>query len=145
MYFKTTITYNLPKEGEEDAQEYHKENYLVNAISVTDAETKIIKELPDNYSDKDVKGVIHSNVNRIIYALGDNWFLVGIKYETGTNKKGKTTYSHEYVMINGTDIGNALENLIENNKETVDNYIVNSIQESKIIVDRDLLTTDTVV
>lgn len=145
MYFKTTITYYLPVEGEEDSQLYHKENYLVNAVSVTDAEAKIIKELPDNYNDKDVKGVIHSNVNRVVHASGDNWFLVGVKYETGINKKGKTTYSHEYVMINGKDIGNALENLIENNKVSVNSYLVNSIQESKIIVDRGLLTTDTVI
>lgn len=145
MYFKTTITYKKPVEGEEDQHKQVKEHYLINAVSVTDAETKILKELPDNYHDKDVKGVTASNVTRVIFSTGEKWFVTGVKYATGTNKKGETAYSYETIMINGDNIDHALGNLRINHKDTVEEYIISSLQESKMIVDRSMLTTDHVI
>jgi len=160
MYFKVTVSYKSPEDIEvvnlEEAAEVktdkkdvyykpHKHSYLVNADSVTYAEAKMLRELPDNYIDKDVKGVTESNVNKVIHSSGDEWYLAGVKYELEMTKKGKMKYSHEYIMINGNDIEHALANLQENHHDTVTGYRIVSITESKIIVDKDLLTTDTVV
>jgi hypothetical protein len=153
MYFKATVSYMCPQEAMEsedvmtnDNQAYRssKNSYLVNAESVTHAEAKILKELPNNYQDKTVKGVTPSNVNTIVFSTGDEWFLFGVKYGGEPNKKGKVKYYHEYTMINGDDIDDAIANLREHHKDTVSDYRIVSFTESKIIIERDLLTSDVI-
>lgn len=153
MYFKVTIAYKSPMyedtgneavETNDQIYKKNKDSFLVNADSVTYAEAKILKELPDNYMDKNVKGVIASNVNRVIFSSGEEWFLFGIKY-IEINDSGKEKSTHEYVMINGDDIDDAIKNMRTNNEDTVLHYRIVSVQESKILVDRDLLTSDTVI
>lgn len=152
MYFKVTTTYSCPVETMEiegDKVDLHKtikKDFLVNAVSVTDAEAKTIRELPNNYENKCVKGVTLSNIGSIVFKSGDMWFLFGVKYLQSVNEKtGKSKYSHEYILINGDDISDALDNMKEHHADTVSEYKIVTIAESKMTIDNSLLTSDTIV
>jgi len=140
MYFKTKIEYLLQVEDEEGFEK-KKEDYLVNADSVTYAEAKILKDLPSNYRDKTVMSVNKSNVSEIIQSSGNEWFIVGMKFATDeVDKKGKVKYQYSPIMINGKNIDNAIEN-INDHFGTADFKIV-SVQSTKIVIFDSLLSSD---
>jgi hypothetical protein len=147
MHFIVTAQYLKPVEDGSDVDGGKKkvtDKFLVNAHSVTEAEAKVTKWLPENYDELFCKGSVFFDLDSIV-TVGENtekWFLSRVKFCETTDKGKEKWYSFQ-VMVNGKDLSDALKNVSEHySKETVQDYVMGAIAESKIIIDEDLCKED---
>ncbi len=137
MYFIVNTKCLKPIEnGEDEEMKFIREKYLVNAMTVTEAEAKIVKWFPDNHQDLEVSVVSMFDLDCVIRE-GDfeNFYLGRIAYpEEG--KKGKFKMISFQVMVNGYDLKGAF-NVME--KHYDGDYEMRSISDSQIIVDKELV------
>lgn len=141
MYFNVTVKYLKPAEGEDaDAMKKVDEKYLVDAMSVTEAEAKVIEWFPDNYQDLSVNAAVFFELDSIVTTgKSETYYLGRIKFPEET-KKGKIKMKSFQVMVNGDNLKDALNNMIEAfHDESAVDYEMDSIANSKIIIDGDLV------
>jgi len=111
------------------------ENYLLDAVSFTDAEARIIHEMQQlvkgEFSVTDIK---KSRIAEVFpFETGEWWYratinLVTIDEEAGREKKLRT-----YYLVAADDIREALERLEESLSFLVIPYVVSSVAVSTII------------
>ena len=140
MFFTVTAEYLKPVEDEEGLKKVI-EKYLVNAMTVTEAEAIVTKWFPDNYKDLFVSASgIFDLDSVLVVGDSDQYYLARIKYSEET-KKGKLKWFSYQVLVNGDDIKKALNTLEEEHvKDSMRDGVIAKIEESKIIVDDDLVT-----
>lgn len=111
------------------------EQYLVNALSFTEAEARIIEEATQFISgDFAVEAVKKSNISEIFYdENGDRWYKVKVAFITLDEKSGLEKRSSQYMMVQAADFHNALENFMDGMKGTMADFEIVSISETKII------------
>lgn len=148
MIFTVSAKY-IKEVGEEGEKEIKMvtERYIVDAVSVTDSEAKVIKFLPDNYRDKEITSSVINNLEEVIAVNfnreSDNFYLGRASY---MEEKGKKLVRKQFsFMVNGTDLKNALENAQKFYADisTVE-YTIESMSSSKLICDSDLVNINTV-
>jgi len=142
MYYTAEVKYKKPNEegGDDDMTNISSEKYLVEAVSVTDAEAKMTGWKPDNYHEFEVKAAGIQDLDSVI-TEGDSeqYWLSRIFFPTET-PKGKIKWASFQAMVNGENINEALKNVQkEYEGESTSGYEVRKIEFSKIIVDLDLL------
>ena len=111
------------------------ENYLLDAVSFTDAEARIFRQMEQmvrgEFSVTDIK---KSRIGEVFsYESGEWWFkatinLVTIDEEAGREKKLRT-----YYLVKADDIKQALERLKESLAFLVIPYVVSSMAISTIV------------
>lgn len=140
-YFTVTCKYLKPDEdGGESMKSVSGEKYLVDAMTVTEAEGKVKKWFPNNYQDLEVTAAAMFDLDSII-TVGDHedYYLGRVKFSEMT-KKGKLKWYSFQVMVNGNSLLNALQNMIAQYKdESTQDYVMGKIEESKTILDEDLV------
>jgi len=111
------------------------EPYLVDALSFTEAETRISKEMQPYISGEfSIASIKKANISELFEnPSGDRWFRCRVNFimvdmEKGTEKK---VASNIYVQAN--DIKEALENLTKGLQGTMSDYKVASITETMIL------------
>ncbi len=111
------------------------EPYLVDALSFTEAETRISKEMQPYISGEfTISSVRRGNISELFEnPAGDRWFRCRVNFvivdmEKGTEKK---VPSNIYVQAN--DIKEALEFLFKSMQGTMSDYTVTSIVETAIL------------
>lgn len=111
------------------------EQYLVDALSFTEAEERINKEMQPFISGKFIVAtIVRAKINELFpNELGDKWFKAKTLFITieEEKKKEKRTQCNMYVQAN--DIKEAEANLKEGIKGTMADYEIASITETKII------------
>jgi len=108
-------------------------------MSVTEAEAKVIKWFPDNYQDLEVTGAVYFDLNDIIsVGKSEQWYLGRVSYPEKT-AKGKIKMKSFQVMVNGTSLKDGLKNMEEAFKDGVMDYSMAKIEETKTILDDDLV------
>ena len=132
-WFETGIKYE--KTAEEGKVVKVNEKYLVDALSFTEAETRINEEMKPFISGEFVVSTIRrARTNEIFYKQNaDKWykskvFFVSLDEEKGVEKRTPCTM---YVQANNT--AEAEVNLKEGMKGTMADYEVASIVETKIL------------
>lgn len=111
------------------------ENYLLDAVSFTEAEARIIAEMQTmvrgEFSVSDIK---KSNISEVFsYETGEWWFrstinLVTIDEEAGKEKKLRVNY-----LVQADDIEQALQRLTESLSFLVVPYVTSAIAVSTIM------------
>lgn len=111
------------------------ENFLLDAVSFTDAETRMIRQMQQmvrgEFSVVDIK---KSKIGEVFpYDSGEWWFkatinLVTIDEEAGKEKKLRTWY-----LVMADDIKQALERLDESLSYIVIPYVISSLTVSTIV------------
>lgn len=141
MYFTVTCKYLKPDEdGGEGMKSVSNEKYLVDAMTVTEAEAKVKNWFPNNYQDLEVTAAGMFDLDSII-TVGDDedYFLGRVKFSE-TTKKGTLKWYSFQVMVNGKDLLSALQNMIAKYKDgATSDYVMGKIEDSKIILDDDLV------
>lgn len=140
MYFVCNTKCLKPVEmGDEEELKFVREKYLVNAMTVTEAEAKIVRWFPDNYQDLEVSVVSLFDLDSIVReGKSENFYLGRIAYPE-ESKNGKIKMKSFQVMVNGDTLKEALGVMEDHySKESSTNYEMESISSSKIIVDEDL-------
>lgn len=143
-YIETRIRYDKMREN--GVVKKTTESYLVDALSFTEAEARIIEEqTPFMSGDFTVSAVKKSKVAEIYRdASGDKWYRCKLMFITIDEKSGAEKRSASIIMVQAIDFRNALKNLLDCMKSTMSDFEIAEIAETKImdVYDAKLGTTD---
>ena len=110
------------------------ELYLVDALSFTEAEGRITKEMKPFYSgDFDVVTIKRTNYSEIAENdKGDKWFRAKLLYIT-LDDKGREKKTATHFIVRATDINNAHSVVVEHMKGSFMDYEISTLDETKIM------------
>lgn len=130
---ETMITYD--KVMENGAEKKVTESYMVDAMSFTEAEARIIKEMtPYIHGDFSVSAVRKAKINDLFKTEGgDRYYKARLKFITLDEKTGAEKETPFNVLIQADDFEGAVKRLNEGMRGTISDYRISSIAETKII------------
>jgi hypothetical protein len=110
------------------------DNYLLDAISFTDAEARIFQKMQEITSaDFQVTNIKKSNITEVIPSeSGEWWYKAKISIITIDEEAGKEKKVNQYILIMADDIEHALKRLNEGLSYMLVPYVVTAIQLSTI-------------
>lgn len=110
------------------------ELYLVDALSFTEAEGRITKEMKPFYSgDFDVVTIKRTNYSEIAENdKGDKWFRAKLLYIT-LDDKGREKKTATHFIVRATDINNAHTVVVQHMKTSFVDYEIATLDETKIM------------
>ncbi|MGN0229989.1 MAG: DUF4494 domain-containing protein [Muribaculaceae bacterium] len=111
------------------------ENYLVDALSFTEAEARIIEEMQPYISGEfKVDSVKRVRVSEMFFdETGDRWYKAKVNFVTLDEKKGVEKRTASYMYVQATEFSKALQNLMEGMKGTMSDFEVASITETSLL------------
>lgn len=113
------------------------ELYLVDALSFTEAEKRIIQEMvPYIPGDFDVVTIKRTNYSEIVENdadSADKWFKAKLMFVTFDEKTSKEKKQAVYFIVKATDINNAHTVVVEHMKTTLVDYEIATLDETKIM------------
>lgn len=111
------------------------EPYLVDALSFTEAESRIIEEqTPFISGDFSVAAVKRTRITEIFYdEAGDRWYLAKVAFITIDEKSGVEKRTMTQILVQAADFKTALENLIKGMADTMADYEIVSISETPLM------------
>lgn len=132
-WFETKISYE--KEVEGGMMKKVSEPYLVDALSFTEAEAKIIKEMtPFMSGDFQVANVGRRNYSEFFTdENGDYYFKAKVMFITIDEKSGAEKMSASMMLVQADSFQHAIDNLNAGMKGTMADYKIVSVTETKIM------------
>ena len=135
IYFEVKFQYE--KTNEDGMMKKVTEQYAVDALSFSEAENRIIKEMTSFYSgDTAVKAISIAPYHEIFFddrESADKFYKAKLDYVTideKTEKEKKTTMVY---LVQAENLEQARKNIIDVMSGTMIDYIIQSIAETKII------------
>lgn len=123
------------KTHETGEQKLTSELYLLDAVSYTEAESRIIQEMKAYTSEElmitNIKLANFSEVHPV--ENSDRWFKVKVSLVIIDEKSGKEKKSNIYLLVQGNDVKEAYENTIQAMENTMGDYSIPAISESPIL------------
>lgn len=132
-WFECKVRYD--KLQENGAVKKVNEPYLVDALSFTEAEARIIEEqTPFISGDFSVSAVKRTKISEIFWNEGgDRWYLVKVAFITIDERSGVEKRTATLILVQASDFKQALENFIEGMKGTMADYEIVSITETPLM------------
>ena len=134
-WFECRIRYE--KVMENGMQKKVTEPYLVDALSFTEAEARIINEMtPFISGDFKVKAVKEANFSEIFFSIeesADTYFKARLAYVTLDEHSGAEKKTYTNVLVQAANLRDAVKKLDEGMKGTIADYKIISIAETKIM------------
>lgn len=132
-WFEVKVKY---QKIEENGKEKNvSEPYLVDAVSFTEAEARIMEELKpyigEEFNIMNIKRANYSDL--FFYETGDRWFKSKVVFVTLDEEKGVEKKVANYMLVQASNIDEALANLTESMKDCTVDYSVLSLQETLIM------------
>lgn len=111
------------------------EPYLVDALSFTEAEARIIEEqAPFVSGEVDVNAVKRTKIAEIMFDdSADKWYLVKVAFITIDEKTAVEKRSVSQVLVAGGDFKGAYDNFMDGMKGTMADFEIVSIAETPIM------------
>ena len=113
------------------------EPYLVDAISFTEAEKRIIEEIrpfmTGEFVISDIKRANYSEVFFCDAESADRWFKCKLSFITLDEKSGAEKKSNSYALVQAGDLREAIKYLDEQMKGTIMDYQIASVAETMIM------------
>lgn len=111
------------------------EPYLVDALSFTEAEARIIEEVTPFISGEfSVSAVKKSKIAEIFWnETGDRWYQVKVAFITIDEKTAAEKRTVSVIMVQAHDFDNALANFKDGMKGTMADFEIISIAETSIM------------
>ena len=111
------------------------EPYLVDALSFTEAEARIIEEQPPFISGEfSVSAVKRTKIGEIFWdETGDRWFLVKVAFITLDEKTAQEKKTTSLVLVQATTFREAFDNFLEGMKGTAADYEIQQISETPLM------------
>ena len=133
QWIKTSVRFD--KIMENGAVKKVTEPYLVDALSFTEAEARIIEEVtPFISGDFTVSAVKKSKISEIFRDdMGDKWYLVKVAFITIDEKTAAEKRSVSQILVQANDFANAVENFKDGMKGTLADFEIVSVAETPII------------
>ncbi|MCM1166412.1 MAG: DUF4494 domain-containing protein [Ruminococcus sp.] len=132
-YIETRIRYD--KMNDNGVIKKTTEAFLVDALSFTEAEARIIEEMtPFISGDFTVSAVKKSNIAELFRdESGDRWYKCKIEFITIDECTAAEKRSASYILVQAVDFRNAYENLLAGMKGTISDFDIAAITETKIL------------
>lgn len=112
-WFEVKVKYT--KVDENGRQRKVSELYLLDAVSFTEAESRIIEELREMIQgDFCIEAIKKSNITELVDsndANDDKWFKAKVAIIDCDSISGKEKRSNQYFLVAGSDVDKSLENL----------------------------------
>ena len=109
--------------------------YLVDALSFTEAEARIIDEQTPYISGEfSVSAVKRTKIAEIFWnEEGDKWYLVKVAFITIDERSGVEKRSTSQILVQAKDFRNALDTFLEGMKGTMADFEIVGINETPLI------------
>jgi hypothetical protein len=134
-YFLCKIRYE--KTMENGMQKKVTEPYLVEALSFTEVEARIIEEMTPfitgEFAVSDIKRTNYSELFPSNEESADKWYEGRLAFITLDEKSGKEKRTYTNVLIQASDIQDAMKKLNEGMKGTMADYQSISLKETAIM------------
>ena len=113
------------------------EPYLVDALSFTEAEARIIEEMTPYISGEfTVADVTRARYSELFYAedaSADRWYKVKLGFITLDEKSGSEKKTYTNVLVQSPDLRQAVKDLDAGMKGSMADYIIVSVAETSIM------------
>lgn len=135
-WFTCKIRYN--RVAENGMNKKVTEQYLVDALSFTEAESRIIEEItPFITGEFTVSGVARANYSELFYCdddvAGFIWYKCKLNFITLDEKTGAIKRQPTNILVQATDIRDAIRRLDEGMKGTMVDYEIAAVSETAIV------------
>ena len=132
-YFECKISYE--KTLENGKEKKVTDQYLVDALSFTEAEARIIEEVKPFISGEfQVKSIRKYKVAEIVVdESGDRFFKCKLNFITLDEKSGNEKKTAVYMLVDAENLDKAKVLLVEHMKSTMADYSIEKIEETKIM------------
>lgn len=111
------------------------ESFLVDALSFTDAEARIIEErTPFISGDFTVSAVKRTKISEIFYTSNnDYWYMAKVAFITIDEKTALEKRTISQILVAGDDFKQAFDNFNESMKGTLGDFKLTSLAETPIL------------
>lgn len=113
------------------------ESYLVDAMSHTEAEARIIEEIKFYISDEfTVAAIVPSHFSEVFFSdeeKADRWFKCRLAFITLDEKNGTERRTSSNVLVNASDLRDAVKKLDDGMRGSMADYVICSIAETPIM------------
>jgi len=132
-WFECKIKYE--KTAEEGKIVKVSEGYLVDALTFTEAEERIIEEMKPFISGEfQVANIKRTRINEMFFnENGDKWYRSKVNFITLDEEKGVEKRTGVTMMVQASDMKGALEGIIEGMKGTMADYEIATLAETLIM------------
>ena len=134
-WFETKIQYE--KTMEDGLQKKVKEQYVVDALSFTEAEKRITEEMSSYISGAfDVADIKKATYKEIFFsdeATADRWYKAKVQFITIDEKTEKEKRSNVYYLVQASTLQGALKNVDEVMSGTMIDYAIAAISETTVM------------
>ena len=134
-WFETKIQYE--KTMEDGLQKKVKEQYVVDALSFTEAEKRITEEMSSYISGAfDVADIKKATYKEIFFsdeATADRWYKAKVQFITIDEKTEKEKRSNVYYLVQASTLQGALKNVDEVMGGTMIDYAIAAISETTVM------------
>lgn len=110
------------------------DSYLVDALSCTEAEARVVKEITPFTNDINVLSVNKTKISEVFWNEGgDRFYKVKVNFITIDEKTATEKKSSSYILVQASDFTEALHNFNEAMRGTLADYEIEGINETKIV------------
>ena len=113
------------------------EPYLVDALSFTEAEERIIEErkhyMSGEFQVSDIKRARYAELFETDDESADRWFMVKLTFITLDEKTGAEKKTSQNVLVQAADLRDAVKRLDEGMKTSMMDYVISSVAESPLL------------
>lgn len=133
IWYECKVKYR--KTDDTGTQKIVTEPYLVDAISYTEAESRINEEMASYVSEEfKITSIKFANYAEIHpYENADRWFRSKVSLVAYDEESGKERKTNMYLLIQGNDVREAYDNTITAMKNTMGDYTIPAISDSGIM------------
>ena len=132
QYFECKIKYNIILE--DGKGKLVTEKYLVYAMSFTEAESNITKEMtPYIYGEFIIDDISRANYSELFLDEGEKYYDAKLAFITLDEKSGKENKSTVNILVQANDMRDAMNKLDEGMKGTMADYESVKLQETSIV------------
>ena len=132
-WFECKVRYD--KMQENGAVKKVNEPYLVDALSFTEAESRITEEQAHYISGEfSVSAVKRTKISEIFFnENGDRWYMVKVAFITIDEKTGVEKKTSNLILVQASSFKDAYDNSLEGMKGTMADYEIQSITETPLM------------
>lgn len=136
IWYECKVKYRKLDEAS-GTQKVKTEPFLVDAISYTEAESRITEEMSVYLSDSEEIKITNIKVANYAeihpFENSDRWFKSRVSLIAFDEESGKERKTNMYLLIQANDVKEAYENTVDVMKDTMGEYTIPAVSESPIM------------
>lgn len=111
------------------------EPYLVDALSFTEAESRIIEEMkPFISGDFSISAVKKTKISEIFFNEdGDRYYMVKVNFIVIDEKSGAEKRAASFILVQASDLQDALQKFLKGMEGTMSDYEIVSVAETPLM------------